>query len=145
SVAHQLRATVRAGTHMLSVELRSVGGAYQTLGHSALQRDRRGVRARDSFSLLDHALVVSAGVEADRDNLDDTKASTTTSTGGFAVLTWQGTPDGLMLSGSVRLGARHSDAAAPGPGVVDESNHLVATSASIPFAAAGSLRTRLTI
>jgi hypothetical protein len=82
NVTQQARASVRAGTHQLALERRSIGGAYHSLGYTSLQRDVRGFRIRDSFTLLRDALVVSAAYEQDHDNLDDSRPASTKNSGG---------------------------------------------------------------
>jgi hypothetical protein len=145
NVAHQVRTTVRAGTHQLSFEWRSIGGAYHTLGYPALQRDRRGFRVRDAFTLLNDALVVSAGFEQDRDNLDEVKHATTTSNGGFGTVSWQPGMNSVALIGSFRIGARGNDLGAAEPGAVDETSRIVSAGASIPVPLLAWARTRLSL
>jgi hypothetical protein len=145
NVAHQVRTSFRAGTHQLSVEWRSIGGSYHTLGYPALQRDRRGFRVRDAFTVLNDALVVSAGFERDQDNLDEIKAATTTSTGGFATLSWQPGPESVALVGSVRLGGRNNSLAAADAAAVNETNRIISAGASIPVPLLSNARTRLSV
>jgi len=145
NVAHQARASMRAGTHILGVEWHSVGGSYYTLGYPALQRDRRGVRVDDSFTMVNDALVASAGFEQDRDNLDDAKSATTTSSAGFAMLSWQRAPDALLLTGSVRLGARSNDLGTGQEGAADETNRALSGGVGIPLRLLSGLRTRLNL
>jgi hypothetical protein len=145
NVAHQLRTTVRAGSHMLSLELRSVGGSYHTLGAPSLQRDRRGVRIRDSFTLLNDALIVSAGAERDEDNLDDVKPATTTSTGGFVTASWQASPSAVLLTGAARLGSRSNTLRRGEVGATNERNLLLSAGASVPVPLLPGLRTRLSL
>ncbi len=144
SVAHQARATLRVGTHALQGEWRSVGMDYYTLGIPGMQRDLRGWRLRDSFSLPGDALFVTAGYEQDHDNLDGSALATTTNRGAFATLTWQA-PREMVLTGSLRLGTRGNDLAAGSPGALDETTRAVTAGAQMPVALVPALRTRLSL
>jgi hypothetical protein len=144
SVAHQARATLRAGTHTLSAEWRSVGADYYTLGLPGMQRDLRGWRVRDSFSLPGDALFVSAGYEHDHDNLGGSALATTTNRAAFATLTWQA-PREIVLTGSVRLGTRGNGLAAASPGALDQSTRAFTAAAQVPVALVPALRTRLSL
>lgn len=143
NVAQQVRTSVRAGSHMLSVEWRSVGGSYHTLGYPALQRDRRGIRVRDSFTLFRDALAVFVGFEQDSDNLDDVKRATTTSRGTFASVSWQRSALSPALSASVRLGTRSNELPAGEIGAMDETNRILTFGATLPVPLTERLRTRL--
>lgn len=145
NVAQQVRATVRAGSHLLSAEWRSVGGSYYTLGYAALQRDRAGIRIRDSFTALDDALVMSVGLERDQDNLDDVKLATTTASGVFANANWQAVPDGLALSGTVRVGTRANDLQPTAGGAIDEQTRMLSAGASIPVGQLAAFRSRVSL
>jgi hypothetical protein len=144
NVAHQARATFRTGAHTISAEWRSVGTDYYTLGAPGLQRDWRGWRVRDSFSLLRDALFVTAGVEQNRDNLDGSGVTTTTGRDGFATLTWQA-PREMVFTGSLRLGSRGNDLAAGVPGALDESTTALSAGALVPVSLVPMLRTRLSL
>ena len=144
SLAHQLRTTLRAGAHTLTAEWRSVGVDYYTLGHPGLQRDLRGWRLRDAFSLLGEALFVTAGYEQDHDNLDGSALATTTSRGVFATATWQG-PREIALTGSLRLGTRDNGLAASSPGALDEATRALSVGALVPVALLPAFRTRLSL
>jgi hypothetical protein len=143
-VAHQLRTTLRAGAHTLSAEWRSVGADYYTLGLPGMQRDLRGWRVRDSFSLPGDALFVSAGYEHDHDNLDGSALATTTNRAAFATLTWQA-PREIVFTGSFRLGTRGNGLAAASPGALDQSTRAFTAAAQVPVALVPALRTRLSL
>jgi hypothetical protein len=143
STAHQARASVRAGGHLFSAEWRSVGMDYQTMGHPGLQRDWRGLRVRDSFSLLD-ALFVTAGYEQDRDNLDGSAPATRRGQGGFASVTWQA-PRDLLLTGSLRLATRANGLAAGTPGALDESTVAASGGVLVPVGLLAAFRTRMSL
>ncbi|HYH82426.1 MAG TPA: hypothetical protein VEX86_21725, partial [Longimicrobium sp.] len=144
NVAHQARATLRVGAHALQAEWRSVGVDYYTLGIPGMQRDYRGWRVRDSFSLPGDALFVTAGYEHDRDNLDGSALATTTNRGAFATLTWQA-PRQMVLTGSLRLGTRGNDLATGAPGALDQSTRAVSVGAQVPVGLHPALRTRLSL
>lgn len=133
SLAHQLRSSVQAGGHMLTAEWFSIGGSYYTLGYPALHRDRRGFRVRDSFTLLNHSLAVSAGLEDFRDNVDHIKPATTSSRGVFADLNWQAAPNRPGVAASVRLGTRGNDLAPGEVSAVDERNVAISLGLTVPF------------
>ncbi|HUH11574.1 MAG TPA: hypothetical protein VMK65_00635, partial [Longimicrobiales bacterium] len=143
NLAHQVRTSFRAGSHMLSVEFRSVGGSYHTLGYPSLQRDRRGVRVRDSFTLFQDALAVYVGFEQDRDNLDAIKPATTTSRGTFATVSWQPSALSPGVSASLRLGTRNNPLAPAEIGARDEQNRIITLGATLPVPLTDRLRTRL--
>lgn len=144
SLAHQLRTTLRAGAHTLSAEWRSVGMDYYTLGSPGLQRDLRGWKLRDSFSLPGDALFVTAGVEQDHDNLDGSALATTTNRGAFATLTWQA-PREMVFTGSLRLGTRGNDLATGSPGALDEATRALSAGALVPVALHPAFRTRVSL
>lgn len=144
NIAHNARASLRAGTHQLAVEWRSVGGSYYSLGNSAMQRDIQGFRIRDSFTLLEDALVVSAAYEMDEDNLDNTRDATTKSTGAYGTLSWQKSRDALLVTASARVGSRSNDLAAGRFEARDESNHAFSGGVSVPLPEFKALRPRLT-
>lgn len=144
STAHQARASVRAGGHQLSAEWRQVGMDYYTLGHPGLQRDWRGLRVRDSFSLLGDALFVTAGFEQDRDNLDGSAAATTRGRGGFATVTWQA-PRDVLLTGSLRLATRDNGLAEGAPGALDQSTLAASGGVTVPIGVLATFRTRVSL
>jgi len=144
SVAHQLRTTLRLGAHTLTGEWRSVGMDYYSLGSPGLQRDFRGWRVRDSFSLPGDALFVTAGAEQDHDNLDGTQLATTTDRDAFATLTWQA-PREMVITGSLRLGSRGNDLSAAQPGALDQQTRAVSLGALVPVSLVRALRTRLSL
>lgn len=144
STAHQARATVRAGGHLLSAEWRSVGADYYTLGHPGLQRDWRGLRVRDSFSLLRDALFVTAGYEQDRDNLDGSAAATTRGRNGFATLAWQA-PREVLVTGSLRLGTRGNGLAEGTPGALDQSTLAASAGVAVPVGLLAAFHTRVSV
>lgn len=144
SMAHQARASVRAGRHLVTAEWRSVGMDYYTLGHPGLQRDWRGLRVRDSFSLLGDALFVTAGYEQDRDNLDGSAPATTRARAGFATLTWQA-PREVLVTGSLRLGTRGNDLAEGTPGALDQDTRSASASVVVPVALLAGLETRVSL
>ncbi|HEX6372520.1 MAG TPA: hypothetical protein VF006_26605 [Longimicrobium sp.] len=144
STAHQARASVRAGGHQLSAEWRSVGMDYYTLGHPGLQRDWRGLRVRDSFSLLGDALFVTAGYEQDRDNLDGSAPATRRGRGGFASLTWQA-PRDLLVTGSLRLASRGNGLAQGTPGALDQSTLSASGGVVVPVGVLAAFRTRVSL
>lgn len=145
NIAQQVRTSLRTGSNILSVEWRSIGGSYYTLGYPALQRDRRGIRIRDSFTLLDNALALSAGFERDEDNLDDVKPATTTNTGVFATLSWQRSAQSPAVVASVRQGTRKNDLAVAQDGALDETNQAFSVGASYPVGSLRGLRTKLNL
>jgi hypothetical protein len=144
STAHQARASLRAGRHLVTAEWRSVGMDYYTLGHPGLQRDWRGVRVRDSFSLLGDALFVTAGFEQDRDNLNGSAPATTRARSGFATLTWQA-PREVLVTGSLRLGTRGNDLAAGTPGALDQESRSASAAVVVPVAMLAGLQTRVSL
>jgi len=144
STAHQARASVRAGGHLFSAEWRSIGMDYQTLGHPGLQRDWRGLRVRDSFSMFGDALFVTAGYEQDRDNLDGSAPATRRGQGGFASVTWQA-PRELLLTGSLRLATRGNGLAAGTPGALDESTLAASGGVMVPVGLLAAFRTRVSL
>jgi hypothetical protein len=144
SLAHQLRTTLRLGSHTVSAEWRSVGADYYTLGHPGLQRDVRGWRLRDAFSLIGDALFVTAGYEQDRDNLDGSALATTTNRAAFATATWQG-PREMALTGSLRLGTRGNDLAVGETGALDEATRALSLGALVPVSLLPAFRTRLSL
>jgi hypothetical protein len=144
STAHQARASVRAGGHHLSAEWRQVGMDYYTLGHPGLQRDWRGLRVRDSFSLLDDALFVTAGYEQDRDNLDGSGPATTEGRGGFATVTWQA-PRDVLLTGSLRLHTRANGLAEGTPGALDQSTVSASGGVTVPVGVLAAFHTRVSL
>ncbi|HEU4556522.1 MAG TPA: hypothetical protein VFS20_01690 [Longimicrobium sp.] len=144
NMAHQVRTTLRAGAHTLSAEWRSVGIDYHSFGHPGLQRDLRGWRVRDSFTLPGEALFVTAGLEHDRDNLDGSALATTTTNAAFATLTWQA-PREMVFTGSLRLGTRGNSLAQDETGALDQSTRALSLGALVPVALVPSLRTRLTL
>jgi hypothetical protein len=145
NVAQQARASVRAGSHLLMAEWRSVGGSYHTLGYQALLRDRAGFRLRDSFTAVNDALVMTLGLERDEDNLDDLKPATTTSSTVFATANWQESPNSLALYGTVRLGTRSNDLARGRDGALDEQTMTLSAGTSIPLGVFSEYRTRLSL
>jgi hypothetical protein len=144
STAHQARASVRAGGHQLSAEWRQVGMDYYTLGHPGLQRDWRGLRVRDSFSLLGDALFFTLGYEQDRDNLDGSAATTTQGRGGFGTVTWQA-PRDVLVTGSLRLHARTNDLGQGTPGALDQSTVSASGGVTVPVGVLAAFRTRVSL
>ena len=145
SLAQQVRTSVRTGSNILSAEWRSIGGSYYTLGYAALQRDRQGVRIRDSFTLLNNALALSAGFEQDEDNLDNVKTATTTNRGVFASLSWQASPRAPALVASFRQGTRQNDLGAGQNGALDEQNLTLSLAVTYPIRLFEGFRTRLNL
>lgn len=145
SLAQELRTSLRTGRNMLSVEWHSIGGSYYSLGHPALQRDRRGFRIRDSFSLLDDDLALSAGLERDEDNLDDIKPATTTRTGVFGSASWQASPRAPTITASVRRWSRENDLPVDRSGARQEESVALSFGASYPVEVVPGLRTRLNL
>lgn len=117
---------------------------YYTLGIPGMQRDLRGWRVRDAFSLPGDAFFVTAGYEHDHDNLDGSALATTTNRGAFATLTWQA-PREMVFTGSLRLGSRGNDLAAGSPGALDQSTRAFTVGAQVPVALVPALRTRLSL
>lgn len=144
STAHQARASVRAGGHQVSAEWRQVGMDYYTLGHPGLQRDWRGLRVRDSFSLLRDALFVTAGYEQDRDNLNGSAPATTRGQGGFASLTWQA-PRDVLVTGTLRLATRDNGLAEGTPGALDQSTLAASGGIGVPVGSLAAFRTRVSL
>ncbi|HEX6630498.1 MAG TPA: hypothetical protein VF048_05380, partial [Gemmatimonadaceae bacterium] len=144
NVAHQLRTTLRVGAHTISGEWRSTGMDYYSLGYPGLQRDLRGWRLRDSFTLPGDALFVTAGYEQDRDNLDGAQLATTTNRDAFATLTWQA-PREMVITGSLRLGSRGNELAAAQPGALDQHTRAVSLGALVPVSLVSSLRTKVSL
>jgi hypothetical protein len=145
SLAHQLRSSVHAGGHMLTAEWFSIGGSYHTLGYPALQRDRQGIRVRDSFTLFRHALAVSAGFEEYRDNLEEIKPTTTSSRGLFADMNWQSAPNRPGLAASVRMGTRENDLAPGEISAVDETNLALSLGLILPLPLTRRFQTALNL
>ena len=133
NVAHQLRSTARVGGHMLTLEWRHIGGSYYTLGYPSLQRDRSGFRLRDSFSVLDNQLSLSAGLERHQDNVDGIKPATTTSSGIFADAAWHPSRDRIGLTGSIRVGSRSNDLPSEADGAMDEGNWTLSAGITWPM------------
>lgn len=144
NVAHQVHTTLRAGRHTVSAEWRSVGTDFYTLGEPGYQRDWRGWRLRDSFSLPGDALFVTAGLEQDHDNLDGSALATTTNRGAFATLTWQA-PREMVFTGSLRLGTRGNGLAVGDSGALDQSTRAFTAAAQVPVALVSAFRTRLSL
>jgi hypothetical protein len=144
STAHQARASLRAGGHQLSAEWRQVGMDYYTLGRPGLQRDWRGLRVRDSFSMLRDALFVTVGYEHDRDNLDGSGPTTTNGRGGFATVTWQA-PRDVVVTGSLRLARRENGLAEGVPGALNQSTVAASGGMSVPVGVLASFRTRVSL
>jgi hypothetical protein len=144
SLAHQARATLRAGAHTLAAEFRQVGSDYYSLGIPGLQRDLRLWRVRDSFSLARDALFVSAGFQLDRDNLDGSALATTHGRDAFTTLTWQA-PREMVLTGSLRLGNRENDLATSAAGAQRQSTRAATLAAQVPLALFPALRTRASL
>lgn len=144
NVAHQARATLRAGAHTITGEWRSVGTDYYTLGLPGMQRDFRGWRVRDSFTLPGDALFVTAGYERDRDNLDGSALATTTDADAFATLTWTA-PRDIVFTGSMRFGTRSNDLDAGTTGALDQKTSAVSAGAQVPVALVPSFRTRVSL
>ncbi len=117
---------------------------YHTLGHPGLQRDWRGLRVRDSFSLLADALFVTAGFEHDRDNLDGSAASTMHGRGAFTTLTWQG-PRQVLVTGSLRLASRGNALAEGTPGAMDQSTVAASGGVVVPVGLLAALHTRVSL
>ncbi|MBI4521540.1 MAG: hypothetical protein HY701_11940 [Gemmatimonadetes bacterium] len=145
SLAQQARTSIRIGTNFLSVEWRSIGGSYYTLGYGALQRDRQGFRIRDSFTILNDAVALSGGYEQDEDNLDDVKPATTTNTGVFATASWQASPQAPAIVASVRQGTRQNDLRAGEDGALDERSLALSFGISYPIQVIAGFRTRLNL
>jgi hypothetical protein len=130
---------------MVTSEWRRIGGSYHTLGFPSLQRDLVGVRVTDAFTTLEDALAVTVGFERDHDNLDDTKPATTSNSAGFVSANWQAVPDGLMLTGAVRIGARSNDLSSGQDGALDEQSKALSAGVSIPVALFTGLATRVSL
>ena len=145
SLAQQATASIRTGPNILTAEWRSIGGSYYTLGYPAMMRDRHGIRIRDSFTLLNDALAISAGFETDEDNLDHLKPATTTNTGVFAQGSWQKAPRAASVVASVRRGSRANDLAASALGALDESTTALSVGVGLPIATLGGFDTRLNL
>ena len=145
SLAQQASASVRTGTNILSAEWRSIGGSYYSLGYPALVRDRTGIRIRDSFTVLDNALSLSAGLERDEDNLDDVKPNTTTSAGFFANASWQASPRSPTVVASVRRRTRENGLAAGQSGALDEQSTTLSLGLGLPIGVFQGFRTRLNL
>lgn len=144
NTAHQLRATLRQGAHTITGEWRSVGVDYNTLGSPGLQRDFRGWRIRDSFSLPGDALFVTAGYEQDRDNLDGSGFATTTGRDAFATLTWQA-PREMVFTGSFRIGSRGNGLDSTQPGALDQATRSLSAGALVPVSIVSTLRTKVSL
>ena len=145
SVAQQARASIRAGSNILTAEWRSIGGSYYTLAYPTLVRDRTGIRIQDSFSALDGALALSGGFERDEDNLDDVKPATTTNTGLFANLSWQASPQSPTVVASIRHASRQNDLATNEDGALDEQSLGLSFGLGIPVRVVESFRTRVNL
>ena len=145
SVAQQASASIRTGSNILSAEWRSIGGSYYTLAQPTLIRDRTGIRIRDSFTLLQDALAVSAGFETDEDNVDETKPATTTTQSIFGNLSWQRSPTSPTVVASLRKGSRANDLASGQTGATDESTTGLSLGLGIPVNVFEGFRTRLNL
>jgi hypothetical protein len=143
SVAQQASASLRTGANIVTAEWRSIGGSYYTLAQPTVIRDRRGIRIRDSFTLLDDALAVSAGFETDEDNLDEVKPATTTTQHIFATASWQESPTAPTVVASLRTGSRSNDLASGEVGALDESSLGVSLGLGIPVDVFEGIRTRI--
>ncbi len=71
---------------MLSLSYRHFGPAYYSLGNPYLQNDVAGWNVSDQFSLWKQRLFINIGLSRQRDNLRETKPTTTTTTGGWVTL-----------------------------------------------------------
>jgi hypothetical protein len=143
SVAHEASASLRTGTNIVTAEWRSIGGSYYTLAQPTVIRDRKGIRIRDSFTLLDDALAVSAGFETDEDNLDEVKPATTTTRNVFATASWQKSPTAPAVVASLRTGRRTNDLASGQVGAHDESSLGLSLGVGIPVDVFEGIRTRI--
>lgn len=145
SLAHQAKASIRAGTNILTAEWRSIGGSYYTLAAPTLIRDRRGIRIRDAFTVLDDALAVAAGFETDEDNLDDVKPATTTTSSIFGTASWQASPTSATVVASLRRGTRKNDLPQGQEGAIDEQSLGLSLGLGIPVNVLDGFRTRLNL
>jgi hypothetical protein len=143
SVAQQASASLRTGTNIFTAEWRSIGGSYYTLAQPTVIRDRRGIRIRDSFTLMDDALAVAAGFETDEDNLDEVKPATTTTQNIFATASWQQSPTTPTVVASLRTGSRSNDLARGQVGALDESSLGLSLGLGIPVNVFEGIRTRI--
>jgi len=144
NLAHQVRTTLRLGAHNLAAEWRSIGTDYYSFGHPGLQRDWRGWRVRDSFTLPGDALFVTAGLEQNHDNLDGSALATTTNRDAFATLTWQA-PREMVFTGSLRLGTRGNELDTGTAGALDQRTSAFSAGAVVPVALFAAWKTRLSL
>jgi hypothetical protein len=144
SVAHQVRGSLRTGMNTLSAEWRTVGTSYFTLGQPSLPRDLQGIRIDDQL-IVNSQLVLTAGFDSEHDNLDDAKLSTLSSQGIRASANWQASPDGVTLTGTVRLGTRSNVLPTNQSGSIDEKNTMLSAGTSIPVGMVSGFDTRLNL
>ena len=86
SLAWLTKLSLRKFGHLVSVNYRSIGPSYYSLGNPYLQNDLAGWVLTDQFSLFKRHVFVNLGMDQQSDNLVNTKASTTTMTGGWITL-----------------------------------------------------------
>jgi len=98
--------------HLLTVDYRSVGPAYRSLGNPYQQNDVAGWNLSDQFSLWRRRVFVTLGFSRTQDNLKRDKPATTTTTGAWATLAWQPRAPAprLVLSLNQTWGANDLDA-----------------------------------
>ncbi len=145
NLAHQARGTLQLGGHTLGVRWRSVGGSYNTLGYSSLQKDRSGFRIQDTFRLLENRLGVTVGWEKYNDNLGDTKPATTGTSALTVDMSWQGDVNAPGFTMGLRSYGRRNGLTDASQGGIDENTNTYSAGAFLPVSLVGGLRSRLSI
>jgi len=140
--AQQIRSSMQLGTHTLGASWRSIGGSYNTLGYSSLQKDRSGLRVQDSFRILSNRLGVTVGWENYEDNLDESKPATTGTSALTLDLSWQSDMNAPGFSLGYRTYGRHNDLDDLADGGVDEDTGTYSAGAYFPVRLIGGLKSR---
>ncbi len=140
--SQQIRSTLQLGTHTLGARWRNIGGSYNTLGYSSLQKDRSGLRVQDSFRILDNRLGVTVGWESYEDNLDESKPATTGTSALTLDLSWQSDMNAPGFAFGYRTYGRHNDLDDVADGGVDEETGTYSAGAYFPVRMIGGLRSR---
>lgn len=143
--SQQIRSTMQIGTHTLGARWRSIGGSYNTLGYSSLQKDRSGLRVQDSFRILDNRLGVTVGWESYEDNLDESKPATTGTSALTMDLSWQSDMNSPGFAFGYRTYGRHNDLDDVADGGVDEDTGTYSARAFFPVRMIGGLKSRFSV
>jgi len=140
--AQQIRSSMQIGTHTIGARWRSIGGSYNTLGYSSLQKDRSGVRVQDSFRILGNRLGVTVGWESYEDNLDESKPATTGTSTLTVDLSWQSDINAPGFAFGYRNYGRQNDLDDIADGGVDEDTGTYSAGAYFPVRMIGGLKSR---